>query len=247
VQAWKKRGFLIPCYLVRRKTNTTVIETVSACPVFSEDGEVTGIRWSPVPGPLYVSPVRYYREKGLLIEDPAALDLSSSEYCSSEPLYTFWQLHPAMEIYRRSHRTINILFESPERYKAWRTVQVRGLKAFLKRIGRPQFYGPGAPQKHFSEKARTASIKMSNQKSKQAQRVRESLQALQEEFLKAEKRLIQQDRGDNKTLQKAADLILEKEQSKRGKIRAQACDDFAAWVSDRLRGKRRANVRKNPP
>jgi hypothetical protein len=67
----KKRGYLIPRYLVGAGADKN---PAPAFPVFSKAGEVTGIRWGQPPQdakgifdfPPYASPVQYYRKKALL-------------------------------------------------------------------------------------------------------------------------------------------------------------------------------------
>jgi hypothetical protein len=90
-----------------------------------------------IPGDL--SPVRYYRRQGLLIENPQALKPGSKKFRSSTPLFTFSQVWQVLKI----SRVLRLPSVSPIvplwEYEKIREKYLPFIQQTLKEIGYPQF------------------------------------------------------------------------------------------------------------
>jgi hypothetical protein len=91
------------------------------------------------PIPSTISPVRYYREKGLLIETPRSIRSGSKQFRFSIPLFTFSQIWQVLKLHRALHFvTLNLLIP-PKQYARIREQWLLQIKKTLEEIGSPLF------------------------------------------------------------------------------------------------------------
>ena len=110
---------------------------------FSQDGQLQEIRFGKKGGkvPPWISPVKYYQHKKLLIDGRHPTSLDSDEAKRTVPLFTFSQTLHVLAVHVLSHQTFNLLTLSPEDYAFNRTNRVKRLESFLRaeRLPLPRF------------------------------------------------------------------------------------------------------------
>jgi len=110
---------------------------------FSQDGQLQEIRFGEKGGkmPPWISPVKYYRHRKLLIDGRHPTSLDSDEAKRTVPLFTFSQTLHVLAVHVFSHQTFNMLTLSPEDYAFNRTNRVKRLESFLRaeRLPLPRF------------------------------------------------------------------------------------------------------------
>jgi hypothetical protein len=99
---------------------------------FDENGILLKVSLTDPECDKYVPPVPFYRERGLLIENPGAKVVRHTA-----PLYIFSQAGHVLGLHRMIHVNVNILSMSPRDFHALRIKHLAQIKSLLEEKGAP--------------------------------------------------------------------------------------------------------------